>query len=503
MDKIRVKKLNHVNLQIECDAGIQMELSEHFCFFVPGYKWMPAYKNKMWDGKIRLFDVRKQTLYCGLFHYLKEFAEVRDYQIVVEENHVYGRPDTEEVIDVPALLNELTLSSGKTMIKPRDYQVDALDHALRNRQALLLSPTASGKSLIIYMALRYYLESYQASILLIVPTTSLVEQMYSDFEDYAYFEEEFKVEDYCHRIYSGKEKYNVKKRVIITTWQSVYKLPSSWFQGFGMVIGDEAHNFKAKSLTSILEKCHNAKYRIGTTGTLDGSQTHQLVLEGLFGPVKKVTTTKELIDSGALADLDISVVLLKYADEICQKVSKLKYQDEVDYIVRNEDRNKFITNLALDQDGNTLVLFQFVDKHGKPLHDMMRKKLESFGSTNRKLFYVSGETDVDTREKIREITETQSDAIIVASLGTFSTGINIKSLNNIIFASPSKSQIKVLQSIGRGLRKSADGKGTKVFDIADDLHWKAKKNYTLQHAGVRISIYSKEKFKYKIHEVNL
>lgn len=503
MDKIRVKKLNHVNLQIECDAGIQMELSEHFCFFVPGYKFMPAFKNRMWDGKIRLFDVRKQTLYCGLFHYLKEFAEVRDYQIVVEENHVYGRPDTEEVIDVPALLNELTLSSGKTMIKPRDYQVDALDHALRNRQALLLSPTASGKSLIIYMALRYYLESYQASILLIVPTTSLVEQMYSDFEDYAYFEEEFKVEDYCHRIYSGKEKYNVKKRVIITTWQSIYKLPPSWFQGFGMVIGDEAHNFKAKSLTSILEKCHNAKYRIGTTGTLDGSQTHQLVLEGLFGPVKKVTTTKELIDSGALADLDVSVVLLKYADEICQKVSKLKYQDEVDYIVRNEDRNKFITNLALDQDGNTLVLFQFVDKHGKPLHDMMRKKLESFGNTNRKLFYVSGETDVDTREKIREITETQSDAIIVASLGTFSTGINIKSLNNIIFASPSKSQIKVLQSIGRGLRKSADGKGTKVFDIADDLHWKAKKNYTLQHAGVRISIYSKEKFKYKIYEVNL
>jgi superfamily II DNA or RNA helicase len=149
------------------------------------------------------------------------------------------------------------------------------------------------------------------------------------------------------------------------------------------------------------------------------------------------------------------------------------------------------------------VLFQFVDKHGKPLHDMMRKKLESFGNTNRKLFYVSGETDVDTREKIREITETQRDAIIVASLGTFSTGINIKSLNNIIFASPSKSQIKVLQSIGRGLRKSADGKGTKVFDIADDLHWKAKKNYTLQHAGVRISIYSKEKFKYKIYEVNL
>jgi superfamily II DNA or RNA helicase len=357
--------------------------------------------------------------------------------------------------------------------------------------------------LIIYMAIRYYLETYGANILLIVPTTSLVEQMYSDFEDYAYFEEDFKVEDNCHRIYSGKEKFGVKSRVIITTWQSIYKLPTAWFENFGMVIGDEAHNFKAKSLTSILEKCHNAKYRIGTTGTLDGSQTHQLVLEGLFGPVKKVTTTKELIDSGALADLDISVLLLKYDDETCRVVSKMKYQDEVDYIVRNEARNNFIANLALDQDGNTLVLFQFVDKHGKPLHDLLRQKMEKIAHTNRKLFYVSGETDVDTREQIRALTETQTDAIIVASLGTFSTGINIKSLNNIVFASPSKSQIKVLQSIGRGLRKSADGRGTKVFDIADDLHWKAKKNYTLQHAGVRISIYSKEKFKYKIHEIGL
>ena len=480
-----------------------MEISEMFCFYVPGYKFMPSYKNKMWDGKIRLFDARKQTLYCGLFKYLKEFAEVRDYQIIVEENHVYGRPDTEEVVDIPALMDELTLSAGKVMIKPRDYQLNALDHALRNRQALLLSPTASGKSLIIYMAIRYYLETYGANILLIVPTTSLVEQMYSDFEDYAYFEEDFKVEDNCHRIYSGKEKFGVKSRVIITTWQSIYKLPTTWFENFGMVIGDEAHNFKAKSLTSILEKCHNAKYRIGTTGTLDGSQTHQLVLEGLFGPVKKVTTTKELIDSGALADLDISVLLLKYDDETCRVVSKMKYQDEVDYIVRNEARNNFIANLALDQDGNTLVLFQFVDKHGKPLHDLLRQKMEKIAHSNRKLFYVSGETDVDTREQIRALTETQTDAIIVASLGTFSTGINIKSLNNIVFASPSKSQIKVLQSIGRGLRKSADGRGTKVFDIADDLHWKAKKNYTLQHAGVRISIYSKEKFKYKIYEIGL
>jgi superfamily II DNA or RNA helicase len=503
MDKIVISKANHVFLNIQTDAGIEQELSDHFCFYVPGYKFMPAYKNRMWDGKIRLYDLRKKLLYTGLYKYLCEFATARDYEIEIENNDNYGRPDITENIDVPALLDELHLTAGGDKIEARDYQKEAVHHALSNRQSLLLSPTASGKSLIIYMAIRYYLSTYdEGNILLIVPTTSLVEQMYSDFGDYSQYDE-WNVEEDCHRIYGGKEKYDIRKRVVISTWQSIYKERPAWFQDFGMVVGDEAHNFKAKSLTAILEKCGNAKYRIGTTGTLDGTQTHQLVLEGLFGPVHKVTTTKQLIDSKDLADLSVSVLLLKYADEYCKQISKVKYQEEMDFIVRHDPRNQFISNLALDQDGNTLILFQYVDKHGKPLHDMLKSKLEAMERTNRKLFYVSGETGVDDREQIRAITEGESDAIIVASVGTFSTGINIKRLNNIIFASPSKSQIRVLQSIGRGLRKSADGKATKVYDIADDLHWKSKKNYTLNHAAERIKIYNKEKFKYKVYEIKI
>lgn len=474
-----------------------MELAEHFCFYVPGYKFMPAYKNRMWDGKIRLFDLRKKTLYSGLFQYIQEFANARQYDVIPEPNRTYGMPGTKNVIDIPALLGELTLSAGGTKITPREYQLDALNHALTNGQSLLLSPTASGKSLIIYLAIRHFLEESDQSVLLIVPTTSLVEQMYSDFADYSQFDE-WEAAEYCHKIYAGKEKYNVPQRVIITTWQSIYKESAQWFQPFGMVIGDEAHAFKAKSLTSILEKCTECKYRMGTTGTLDGTQTHQLVLEGLFGPVHKVTTTKKLMDSNDLAQLDINILLLKYADEHCKV--KRDYQAEMDFIVKYAPRNNFISNLAIDCTGNTLILFQYVDKHGKPLHDMLREKLKN---SDRTLFYVSGETNVDDREKVRAITETQDDAIIVASMGTFSTGINIKRLHNIIFASPSKSQIRVLQSIGRGLRKSADGKDTKVYDIADDLHWKSKKNYTLLHAAERIKIYSKEKFDYKIYDINI
>jgi len=501
MDLIKVKKKNEVFLQIETEPSIEQELSEHFCFYVPGYKFMPAYRNRMWDGKIRLYDLRAKTLYSGLFKYVQEFAKVRDYTLEVDQNS-FGSPESTHIADIESLLERVSLSVNGESITTRNYQLDALSRTILDKKALLLSPTASGKSLIIYLAMRYYLEEYDGKALIIVPTTSLVEQLYSDFADYSEFDE-WNSEDNCHRIYSGKERYQIKERVIITTWQSIYKMQAPWFQEYGMVIGDEAHNFKAKSLTAIMEKCVNAQYRIGTTGTLDGTQTHQLVLEGLFGPVYKVTTTKKLIEEKSLADLDILVLLLKYKEDYCKMVSKMKYQDELDFIVKYEPRNNFISNLAMDQEGNTLILFQYVEKHGKPLHNMLQEKFDALPRKSRKLFYVSGETDVETREQIREITEQESDAIIVASMGTFSTGINIRRLHNIIFASPSKSQIRVLQSIGRGLRKSDDGINTKVYDIADDLHWKAKKNYTLQHAAERIKIYSKEKFDYKLHDINI
>ena len=498
MESLIVSKVNETFLHIECEPSVERELSEHFCFFVPGYKFMPAYRNRMWDGKIRLFDQRKKTLYVGLYKYLKEFAVGRGYEVLNNDSTEYGSIEPERL---PLEFEQMPiLTANKNPIAPRDYQFSALEHALKNEKSLLLSPTASGKSLIIYLAARWYIEQDSSlKILIVVPTVSLVEQMYSDFEDYSSTDEHFHADEYCMRIHGGTVKGERIGRVVISTWQSIYKRPAEFFQNFGMVIGDEAHQFKAKSLTSIMEKCTEAKYRIGTTGTLDGTQTHQLVLEGLFGPVYKVTTSKELMDRGALSQLDISVLVLKYHNDLCKAHIKNSYAQELDFIVGYDARNQFIANLARDQKGNTLVLFNYVEKHGKPLHRLLEKKIDK----DRKLFYVSGETDVDTRESVREITETQTNAIIVASIGTFSTGINIRNLHNIIFASPSKSQIRVLQSIGRGLRKSDDGRMTKLYDIADDLHWKNRKNYTLQHAAERIKIYSKEKFKYKLYDINI
>ena len=478
------------------DRGILMELSEFFTFFVPGYKFTPAFKNKMWDGKIRLLDMRNQTIYAGLYKYIKEFADERGYTIDIIDSD-YNRPDAlyDDNVD---WVNALPLSSSGKKITPRDYQKEAVSYALRHKRGLLLSPTASGKSLIIYLLIRYFLEYNDKKVLLVVPTTSLVKQMYGDFNDYSQFDKTFDVNQ-CHQIMAGCDKNNEDSNIFISTWQSIHKMPKEYFQQFGMVIGDEAHNFKAKSLTSILSKCTEADYRFGLTGTLDGTQTHKLQLEGLFGPVKSVTTTKSLINAGDLSDVEIDIVLLKHPPEIAKVVSKMKYQDEISHIVSYEPRNKFITNLALDQEGNTLVLFRFVEKHGVPLYKMILDKAHK----KRKVFFVSGNTDAESREEVRRLTETEKDAIIVASLGTFSTGINIRNLHNIIFASPSKSQIKILQSVGRVLRKSTDGKDAKIYDIADDLHWKSKKNYTLNHSAERIKIYAKEKFKFKIFEINI
>ena len=478
-------------MNIDCSRGIAQELSEYFSFYVPGYKFMPAYKNKVWDGKIRLFNSMTGELGAGLYVYLLKFAAERSYSVDTEESHQYGFPFPAEQ---PLQYMSDLLADEALPFQPRDYQYDAIEKALKRTRAILLSPTGSGKSFIIYLIMRYWLMhlSNNNKILVIVPTTSLVEQMHQDFIDYGY-----KPED-MHRIYSGKDK-TTNKRIIISTWQSIYKLQKKWFSQFGMVIGDECHGFKSKSLSSIMNKSTEAKYRFGLTGTLDGTQTHRLVLEGLFGPVYKVTTTKKLQDNNTLAPLDIKVLLLNYSEEVRKNFGKKTYQEEIDFIIGHEARNRLISNLAIDAEGNTLILFNRVEAHGKPLFELINSKVNE----NRKVFFVSGEVATGDREAIRKIVEGQKNAIIVASLGTFSTGINIRNLHNIVFASPSKSQIKVLQSIGRGLRKSDDGRITTLYDVADDLHWKSQQNYTLLHSAERVKIYEKEQFKYKIIKVDI
>ena len=484
-----VSKVNEVYIKVDVEPYIQKELSDFFTFEVPGAKFMPSVRNRYWDGKIRLFSPANGQIYTGLLPYLKEFCKRNDLEIVIEK----GIENEKELDDkiVEKFIKSLKPKSKGKLLEVRDYQIDAVHNAISNNRALLLSPTASGKSLIIYSLVRYY-QMMGLKTLILVPTTSLVEQMYSDFLDYGWKDK------FIQRVYQGHDK-DVNKDVIISTWQSLYKLPKKYFDDFGCVIGDEAHLFKAKSLTSILTKLHDCKYRFGLTGTLDGTQTHRLVLEGLFGNLKKVVKTKELMDLNTLADLTIKCLLLKHDNLDCKQVYDMKYQEEIDFLVSNHERNRFIANLTVGTKGNTLCLFQLVEKHGFKLHDLINERI--YG--NRKLFFVYGGVSTDIREDVRKITEDENDAIIVASYGTFSTGINIQNLHNVIFASPSKSRVRVLQSIGRGLRKGSNKEKVTLYDLADDLTYRDKKNFTLRHFLERVTIYNEEEFEYTIKKIGL
>jgi len=497
MSDLEIHQDDTVNIKIHCDRNIAKELSQFFTFTVPNYKYTPAYKNKIWDGQIRLFNVHTHLLYAGLKDYVKSFADERNYTY---EDKTYSTAKKITNKDVSKYINDKIKPSlnGKS-ITPYEHQIKAIKHAIENDRCLLLSPTGSGKSLIIYSLIRHY-ESVlpeDKQILVIVPTTGLVAQMYNDFKDYS-SGVEWNVDDKCHSIYAGQDKVTDKK-IIISTWQSIYKMPEKYFKKFGVVFGDECHLFKAKSLTTLMTKLVDCPYRIGTTGTLDGSFTHKLVIEGLFGRVFSATSTKKLIDKNLLSDLEIDCITLRYTPEEIQEIKRVTYQEELKWIVENDKRNVFLCNLCCTLNGNTLMLFNFVENHGKPLYEKVKKEC----SDKRKVFFIYGGTDTEQREEIRQIIDKEKNAILIASYGTCSTGINIKNIHNIIFASPSKSVIRVLQSIGRGLRKSKLKDKVKLYDISDDLCFKKYKNHTMKHLDERIKIYSNENFKCKMVKIQL
>jgi len=486
MSHLVISKKNEVYLHVDAEVHIYYELADQFTFEVPGAKFSPAYKKKFWDGKIRLFNTQKGEIYVGLLDRIIQFCKDHKYTYEFLDSKYYGTPfEVNEMISREGVKDYMRAISKH---KPRDYQIEGVYDALKHNRKLLISPTASGKSLMIYSIVRYFVEK-RKNTLIVVPTTSLVEQMYKDFADYGW-----DVGSFCHKIYAGKER-ETDSQVIITTWQSIYKLPRKYFERFSVVVGDEAHQFKSKSLISIMTKLSDTKYRYGFTGTLDGSETHKWVLEGLFGPSYKIIKTDELMKKGHLATLDINVLLLKHPPTKFNT-----FEEEIQYIIGHTRRNNFIKNLALDLKGNTLILYARVEGHGEPLYELINNNniIE-----NRRVFFIHGGVATEEREQVREITEQEKNAIIIASYGTFSTGINIKNLHNVIFASPSKSRIRNLQSIGRVLRKGEQKTRATLYDIADDISYKSRRNYTLNHLIERIKVYNEENFNYDIVNIPL
>ena len=494
---IAVGKLNETFLQVSCERHVAYELNEYFSFKVPNFQFHPKFKAKLWDGKIRLFNIQTGQMYLGLYPYLKEWADKHSYKLqsdIVEARKLKGMGVTE----IKEFFDSLKLHCKNVPITPRDYQVSSFIHCVKQERALLLSPTSSGKSLVIYSLIRWHQRFIENDkILILVPTTNLVRQMYNDFGDYSSELKDWNVEEQCHQIYSGKEK-DTDRQIYISTWQSLFRLGTPYFKKFGMVIGDEAHLCNAQSLKGILEKMVTCRYRYGTTGTITDSKTNKLVLEGLFGKTYQAITSKELMDDKHISDLKIECLVLGYEDAEKKLLKKATYQEEIDFIVSSPKRNEFICELALARKGNVLVLFNYVEKHGKILEKILKAKLK----TDRNIFFIAGETSVEDRENIRQITEVEN-SIIVASSGVLSTGVNIKNLQSLIFAHPYKGKIRNLQSIGRVLRLDDKENKDILFDVVDDLSWKKHQNYGIKHWSERVKTYTNEKFEYNIREITL
>lgn len=487
MADITLLKVDELYMKVVADPGICYEMSEHFSYFAEGYKFMPQFKSGSWDGKIKLFNANTKKIYCGLIKDVRVFGERYGYTVEVSQ-------DLSPMNMIPDLKAFVKQIPDIAKLTPYDYQMEAFIGSIVENKCIVLSPTASGKSFMIYLITRFLMEHVEGKILIVVPSVTLVEQMVGDFVSY---DPQGTFDEYCHKIRSGAKK-DTDKKTVCSTWQSIYKMPAEYFAQYDAVIVDECHQADASSLKGIIEKLPHAKFRSGFTGTLDGTKTHELFMRGMFGKVIRPTTSRKLMDQGKMADINIRMLKLKYTEAECKAVVKLNYMDEIQFIVQHEKRNKLLVDTCLSFDKNVLLLFNFIEGHGQKLFDAAQEQAEALG---KQVFFVYADTPVEERERIRGLVEKHDNIIIFATYALFSTGVNMKNLHYIIFGHPFKSRIRNLQSIGRGLRISEGKLSAVLVDICDDFTTSKKQNTAFIHAIDRLKIYESEQFKYEIVDV--
>lgn len=496
---ISIKQVDATSIKVYSqDFGVEQEISDFFKFLAPGYKFMPAYRKGIWDGFVRLFDSRTKKLPAGLLSVLTSFLDTQGYEYTVDAVQTISDVNEKEI---QTFISNLNLHARGQPIELRDYQVSAIVKSITNNRLILIAPTSSGKSAMIYCKIRWVLaQDPNARILLVVPSTQLVEQMFSDFEDYS-TANGWNVPDKVQKLYSGKDKV-FSKSVLISTWQSLNAMLRQKSINFKEIVEltthaiyDEAHTQKSTEVLKTMNAFVNTYNRMGTTGTLDGTKVNELTLVGLMGPTFQVITTKKLMDQGHVVNLKIQAIVLQHKEEIRKQLKGISWQEEVNFLTSFQPRNNFIAKLALNVKGTTLILFNLVERHGKLIFDAINA---ANNNPDRKVYFITGATPTEEREKIRKAVETEENSIIVATSSIMSTGTNIPSIENIIFAFGGKSTIRIRQSIGRGLRLKSGKNYCTLFDLSDDLTYKKFRNITLNQMAERLKVYDQEQFEYKI-----
>lgn len=586
--EIKIHYYNEIYMRIETERCIEYELRDEFSFFANNYQFNPKFKHGNWDGKIRMYNGRDKTLYIGLLYDLYVFAKKNGYKIVINQD------DKNQF--KPAVAFDLEwvdmFNSGMSLYALKPYQQSAFEQAIKHNKSLILSPTGSGKSFLLYAIIRYLLHCGHINdnqrMLINVPNIGLVNQLLYDFKEYAV--DGFDVEKFVTRA-GGDNVEDESKQIVISTWQTSMRKPASYFECFNSYALDEAHQATAKEITSIIDKLIFCKFKVGMTGTLDGTDMHELEMRARFGKLYRAATTKQLMDSGDLAKLRICARVIRYSDDDIKELHQTlrgltavaKYQAEVDYIVNHDGRNKYLMETALETESNTLMLFNFVDKHGKVLLEKMMPLQDKYC---KRVYFIHGGVKGGEREEIRlvldkkppiwydlyvsddkfirirgsktvkladgsvvsgfdlnlhrkykidkewlqtvlenelvysnikfdeaanytvtKIVVKKGSCVLLASYGTMTVGINIKNLHTLILCHPVKKQIRLLQSIGRILRKTNDKNEVTLIDVVDDFEKKTAKksvkNTLLKQFLSRLEIYEKEEFEYEIKKITI
>jgi superfamily II DNA or RNA helicase len=521
---LKIRKVNEATLRIECSNSIARELTEYFSAFSDNYRFHPKYKAKQWDGKLRFFTW-ENTLPIGLLYKVKEFCAKGRYTL----EQLYEQGETVPYSEYLAFVDSLNIDvrdEHNNSVPVRDYQLKAAYEAICEKHLNMASSTASGKSLIIYIIIRW-LVSKGKRCLCIFPTTILVEQIFSDFADYGWED----VENNCCMIYSGKKRL-LERNIIFSTWQSLYTdKDKDEIAKFDCLLVDEAHgqSGNSKSFAAISKNCINAEYRFGLSGSFPDPLTADwFTTVGATGEIRTYSTYKTLQDAGHISQLKIYAVRLKYPNSLrylnyetniqdatdtdedfddeleTTTPRENKYAKETDFVNKLECRNKFIVKLVQKLKGNTLVLFTKIEAHGKPLFERLRAEV-----TGKMVMYIDGSVSVADRKLIKARMETNDECVLAATYSTLSTGVNIKRIHNIIFVSGTKSKVRTIQSIGRGLRKHITKDFMKLFDLVDDLSFKDSNkkiryvNFAVKHYGERLKIYRKNEFTIETLEYEL
>jgi superfamily II DNA or RNA helicase len=501
---LRISKVDETKVRISGENAELMDLQDYFTFDDPAARFSPKFKHKIWNGKIKLFVANRESLGAGLVPKAIKFLRSVDHDVTVDPavTEMYKRPEYNE-IKLTEFIDSLDVrDENGEELEAFDHQLEPIHQIAKSGRMTLLSPTSSGKSLIIYYLSRWFLHKFPTSrILIIVPTVMLVEQMAGDFATYSAQDPTFQAEAEVHKIYSGQDK-RVAARIIVSTWQSLVDLKAGWFEHFETVMIDECHLAAGKSIQSICSRLTNATKRIGFTGTIGNeSKTNPLIIESALGPIRKFVTTKQLMDKGIVALLKIRCMVLRHPADDLQLLPGNTYNEERVFINHSARRTRWISGLIRALPGNTLVLFTNKD-HGRNLHE---EGLKAMADLDRRIFLRTGDDSMESRLEVKPYVETELGVVVYATYGILSTGVSWRNIDHIVFAGPTKGKIRVLQSIGRGLRISGRKWKVGLWDLSDDLLYHRekkpkKKNHGIRHLITRVMIYEEEQFDYRMEK---